>query len=470
MVAGGRAIVRAPNETRADQEEQRLTHAQLGVLSGYGRELQLEEGDYLFDEKGVVDSFYVVVEGEVGISRLDGAEETRLVTHGPGEFTGGLAVLTGKRSIHRARANAPTRVIEIDAGTFRRLAVERPELGDAFISGLAQRMRVTQRAFRQQEKLAALGKLSAGLAHELNNPAAAASRASEELGDAILAAQLSALEHDARFSAEGREGLAGLLREITSRPATTRDPLSSSDAEDALASWLEDRGVEDSWDLAPPLSAAGVEERDLEGLSASSGGELTGAVRWLAGTLELSGLTRELSVSVGRVSRLVGAMKEYTYMDRATHSEVDVARGLENTITVLGHKLRGVSVAREYEEGLPKVPGRGGELNQVWTNLLDNAADAVAGGGGIRVRAFRDGGAVVVEVEDDGPGIPPEIEGRVFEPFFTTKEVGSGAGLGLDVVRRIVVGHGGEIHLETGPGRTRFAVRLPLEIQTQNGG
>ena len=462
--------MRATDEARAVQEDQRLTGAQVGALFDYGRERRLEEGEYLFDENGVVDSFYVVVEGEVSISRLDGAEETRLTTHGPGEFTGGLAVLTGKRSIHRARANAPTRVIEIDAEAFRRLAVEKPELGDAFISGLAQRMRVTQRAFRQHEKLAALGKLSAGLAHELNNPAAAAGRASEELGNAILAAQLRALEHDARFSPEGRESLAALLHQITSRPASTHDPLSLSDAEDALALWLEGRGVEDAWDLAPALAAAGVGERDLEGLPASSGGELPGAVRWLAGTLELSGLTQELSVSVGRISRLVGAMKEYTYMDRATLSEVDVAQGLENTLTILGHKLRGVSVAREYEEGLPKVPGRGGELNQVWTNLLDNAADAVAGGGGIRVRAFRDGGAVVVEVEDGGTGIPPEIEGRVFEPFFTTKEVGSGSGLGLDVVRRVVAGHGGKVHLETGSRGTRFTVRLPIDVQTQNGG
>jgi signal transduction histidine kinase len=459
----------ARDETRAQLEEQRLTEEQVRALSGYGRERRLEEGEYLFDEKGVVDSFFVVIEGEVGISRLDGAEETRLLSHGPGEFTGGLAVLTGKRSIHRARAEAPTRVLEIDSEAFRRVAVEMPDVADALISGLARRMRFTQRAFRQHEKLAALGKLSAGLAHELNNPAAAAIRASRELGSGILSAQLAALEHDARFSPAGRQGLVGLLREAAARLDTTLDPLSLGDAEDELAAWLEDRGVEEAWDLAPTLAAAGVEEGDLAGLPVPAG-QLSGAVRWLAGTLELTGLAGEISASVGRISRLVGAMKEYTFMDQASSPEADVVEGIENTLTILGHKLRGVSVAREYEEGLPRVPGPGGELNEVWTNLLDNAADAVAGGGSVGVRAFREGEAVVVEVTDDGPGIPPEIRGRVFEPFFTTKEVGSGAGLGLDVARRVVVGRGGEIAVESGPEGTRFVVRLPLDVGTRNGG
>ena len=214
-----------------------------------------------------------------------------------------------------------------------------------------------------------------------------------------------------------------------------------------------------------------MEEGDLENLASAPGeAGLSGAVRWLAATLELTGLAGEVSVSVGRISRLVGAMKEYTFMDRASSPEADVVQGIENTITILGHKLRGVSVTREYEDGLPKVPGPGDELNQVWTNLLDNAADAVAGGGSVGVRVFRDGEAVVVEVSDDGPGIPPEIKGRVFEPFFTTKEVGSGAGLGLDVARRAVLGRGGDIDMESGPEGTRFSVRLPLRVETQNGG
>ena len=458
-----------PGETRAIADEQRLTHEQVGALSGYGRELLLEEGDYLFDEKGAVDSFFIVVEGEVGISRLDGAGEVRLLTHGPGGFTGGLAVLTGKRSIHRARAVSAARVREIDSEAFRRVAVEQPGVADVLISNLSRRMRFTQRTLRQNEKLAAVGKLAAGLAHELNNPAAAARRTSEELGAGILAAQLRALEHDARFSPVARARLISVLHEVAARPAGELDPLSRSDTEDGLATRLEEVGVEDAWDVAPILVAAGVERRDLEVLSGSLE-DLPGAIRWLADTLELTGLAREISASVGHISHLVGAMKEHTFMDRAAPSEEDVVQGLENTLTILGHKLKGVSVARDYEEGLPKVPGHDGGLNQVWTNLLDNAADAVAGEGSVGLRAFREGDAVVVEVSDDGPGIPPEIKNRVFEPFFTTKEVGSGSGLGLDVARRVVAGRSGSISVESGPEGTRFAVRLPLEIGTRNGG
>ena len=462
-------MMRAADGARDEGDAQQLTEEQVRSLSGYGRERRLEEGEYLFDEKGVVDSFYVVLDGEVGISRLDGAEETRLLTHGRGGFTGGLAVLTGKKSIHRARAVSPTRVLEIDSEAFRRVTVEQPAVADALVSTLARRMRYTQRSIRQHEKLAALGKLSAGLAHELNNPAAAARRASEDLGPGILAAQLGALEHDARFSPAGRGALAGLLQEVAARPAATLDPLSLGDAGDDLAAWLEDRGVEEAWEIAPILAAAGVGHGDLEGLGVPPE-QLSGAVRWLAGTLDLTGLAAEISASVGRISRLVGAMKEYTFMDRTSSMEADVVEGIENTLTILGHKLEGVSVDRDFEEDLPRVPGPGGELNQVWTNLLDNAADAVAGGGSVRVRAFREGEAVVVEVSDDGPGIPPEFEAHVFEPFFTTKEVGSGAGLGLDVARRVVRGHGGDISVRSGPGGASFAVRLPLDVGTRNGG
>ena len=461
-------MIRASDDPRAAQEEQRLTAGQVEALMPYGRERRLAAGDSLFDEKGVVDSFYVVLEGEIGISRLDGAEETRLLTHRSGEFTGGLAVLTGKTSIHRARAVAESRVLEIDSETFRRVALEIPDVADVFVSGLARRMRQTQRAYRQHEKLAALGKLSAGLAHELNNPAAAASRAAEELRDAGLRAQLLALRHDERFSPTAREALAAVQRE-TAGASTPMDPLALSDAENALAEWLEERGVEDSWELAPTLAAAGMGVEQLEALAAELGDEsLAAGLGWLVATLDLVGLADEVRVSAGRISELVGAMKEHTYMDRASE-EVDVVSGLESALTILGHKLRGVAVGREYEDGLPNVPGRGGELNQVWTELIDNAADAVDGGGSITVRAFGGGDWVAVEIADDGPGIPREAQGRVFEPFFTTKEVGAGTGLGLDVVRRVVAGHGGEISLRSEPGETRFKVRLPVS-STEDGG
>src|SRR5829696_8512166 len=414
---------------RNAQEEQGFTPEQIEALMPYGRESSLRTGDLLFDERTVVDSFYVVLEGEVEISRLDGVEEIPVQTHGPREFTGGLAVLTGRTSIHRGRARTPSRVLEIDSETFRRMPVEVPDVADLFISGLARRMRYTQRAYRQREKLAALGKLSAGLAHELNNPAAAARRASEELGEAILEAQFTSLGHDERFSAGEREALVTLQRETAAGNAVLLDPLSLGDAEDGLACGLE----------------------------------------WLAGTLDLLGLASEIEISTGRISELVGAIKEYTYMDRAVVGEVDVISGLQNTLTILGPRLKDLSLLREYEKDLPGIPGRGGELNQVWTNLIDNAIDAVDGRGSITIRAYVEGDRVVVEVADDGPGIPRAAQVHVFEPFYTTKDIGAGTGLGLDIVRRIVTDHGGEIFVQSEPGETCFTVRLPLHT-TQNGG
>jgi signal transduction histidine kinase len=452
------------------RDEQSLTPEQVEALMPYGREFVLQTGDLLFDERSVVDSFYVVLEGEVEISRLDGAEEIPVLHHGPGGFTGGLVMLTGRTSIHRARATAPGRVLEIDSETFRRLPAEVPDVADMFISGLARRMRYTQRAYRQQEKLAALGKLSAGLTHELNNPAAAAKRASEELGGAILEAQLTAIGHDERFSALEREALVALQRETAAGSADVLDPLSLCDAEDELTDWLGDHGCEEPWDLAPALAEAGVDKDRLEAMAeAFDEASLACGLEWLAGTLDLVGLAGEIETSAGRISHLVGTMKEYTYMDRAVVGEVDVISGLQNTLTILEPRLKDVSLVREYEKDLPRIPGRGGELNEVWTNLIDNAIDAVDGRGSIIVRAYVEGARVVVEVVDDGPGIPRAAQVHLFEPFYTTKDIGSGTGLGLAIVRRIVTDHAGEVFVRSEPGETCFTVRLPLDT-TQNGG
>ncbi len=445
--------------------EQRLTGKQIEALLPYGTNLLLEAGDYLFDETSVVDSFYVVLEGEIRISRLKGAEETQLGIHYPRDFTGGLAVLTGSRSIHRARATVPSRILEIDSETFRRVSIERPEVADVFISGLARRMRETQRAFRQQEKMAALGKLSAGLAHELNNPAAAGRRASEDLRGAALKVQLLSLEHDERFSSAQRERLAELCREATVNGEPALDPLARSDREDEIVLWLEERGLRDAWDIAPTLVAAGLETGRLERLAEDFEDEraLAGALEWLEATLELTGLANEVGRSTERISELVEAIKDHTYMNRGSYGVTDVREGLESTLTILGHNLKGATVTRYYEERLPRIWAYAGELNQAWINLLDNAAAAVEGQGSIGVRAYRDGDSVAVEISDDGPGIPREIQARVFEQFFTTKQIGEGTGLGLDIVRRAVEAHGGEVAFDSEPGHTRFVVRLPIE-------
>ena len=446
----------------------RFTDKQLEWLYPYGIERRFKEGEYLYTEKHTVNSFYVVLEGRVRIS-LKGEGDT-VAVHPPGEFTGGLAILTGKSSRHRAQATLPSRILEISAESFQRLMSERPEIGEIFISTLARRIRQSQAWLRQQEKMAALGKLSAGLAHELNNPAAAARRAAFDLREESLKAQRAALAHDERFAPAQREHLWTLGSEIleSSGAPVFLDTLERSDREDELADWLEDHGLDDGWELAPTLVSAGLDAGRLEDLAEGSAGlhaeVLAGALEWLGTTLNLATLAGEVGQSTGRISELVRAMKEYSHMDKTAMREVDVREGLESTLTILAHKLKnGVTVEKEYAEGLPRICANGGELNQVWTNILDNAVDAMHGHGRLRVKTSRDDGHVLVEIADDGPGIPREAKSRIFEPFFTTKGVGEGTGLGLDIVRRIVSGHGGEVRVDSAPGQTTFRVRLPID-------
>ncbi len=454
-----------------------LTDEQISWLSAYGTQRELKNGEYLFKENDLVNSFYVVLEGRIRILRADnhGSEEA-ITTHEPGGFTGQLVVLAGKRPAARARAAGPSRVLEITADDFRRVSAANPEVADVFVSTTSRRVRQTQAWMRQTEKLAALGKLSAGLAHELNNPASAARRAADALRKAILRSQEEALQNDGRFSPDQKEALAALQREAAGAQSdgVTLDPLEQSDREDELAIWLGDRGVEEAWELAPTLVDAGLNAERLEELAGGMEGEqLAGALGWLGTTLELAGLAGEVEKSTGRISELVGAMKKYSYMDKAPLREVDLHEGLENTLTILGHKLKkGVEVVRDYDRGLPPIRAHGGELNQVWTNLIDNAIDAMDGEGRLEIKTSRDGeGCVVVEITDSGSGIPKELRNRVFEPFFTTKGVGEGTGLGLDIVRRIVARrHGGDIRVDSEPGRTRFQVRLPINPEQRNGG
>ena len=446
----------------------RFTEEQLEQLYPYGTERSYEEGEYLFTEKEAVDTFYVVLEGKVRISLK--SESDTVAIHPPGEFTGGLAILTGKSSRHRAQAILPSRILEIPAQSFQKLTNERPEIGEIFISTLARRIRQSQAWLRQQEKMAALGKLSAGLAHELNNPAAAARRAAFDLREESLKAQRLALAHDERFTSTQREHLEALGSETTKASSTPvfLDTLERSDREDELADWLEDHGIEDGFELAPTLVSAGLDAGRLDALTKGPdslyGEALAGALEWLGATLNLATLADEIGQSTGRISELVRAMKEYSHMDKTAMREVDVREGLESTLTILAHKLKkGVSVEKEYAEGLPRICANGGELNQVWTNIVDNAVDAMRGHGNLKVKTSRDDGHVLVEISDDGPGIPREAKNRVFEPFFTTKGVGEGTGLGLDIVRRIVTGHGGEVRVDSAPGATTFKVRLPID-------
>jgi PAS domain S-box-containing protein len=329
---------------------------------------------------------------------------------------------------------------------------------------ISERIRVEEE-LRQSEKLSALGKLSAGLAHELNNPAAAAQRAAAQMAGHLADLKSLAIR-------VGQHGLndqqwAKLLDLQQSEPeSSARSALDSADLEDRVVQWLDDHDVVDGWRIAPGLVTAGIDEADLGELATDMPeGAIADIVAWLSCSRSVSELIETVDASTHSISELVGAVKEYSYMDRASVQEVDVHDGIESTLRILNHKLKqGTQLVRDYDRDLPRICVPAGELNQVWTNVLDNAIDAAGPDGSVKVRTFREDDALVVEVADNGKGIPVDVQSRIFDPFFTTKDVGEGTGMGLDIARRIVRERcRGEIDFQSTPGDTRFWVRLPLE-------
>jgi signal transduction histidine kinase len=330
-----------------------------------------------------------------------------------------------------------------------------------------QRMQGFASMRQQHEKLAALGKLSAGLAHELNNPASAASRAAAGLREALPTLQSRALRLCKLGLGAGQIDRLSAYQEALSARQPGLAPLSTlerSDREDALGDWLSDRDVPNAFDVAAALVEHGVTADELAELVAElPPAAVAEALAWLAESAAADGLLAEVELSSRRIAELVGAVKAYSYMDQGPVQEVEINRDLENTLTVLGHKLKkGVTVERQYAPALPKIMGRGGELNQVWTNIIVNAIEAMGYKGTLTLVTRCEHDFVMVEVADNGPGIPPEIQGRIFEPFFTTKGVGTGTGLGLDISYRVIKQHNGTIELQSRPGHTRFIVRLPV--------
>ncbi len=438
-----------------------LPDADLEWLAAHGTWLEYEHGEVANRAGSPADSMVLLLEGELQARRPETGDEV-VFRAGAGEVTALLPFSRMTHFVAETRAFGTTRLVRIPREVFPEMLRAIPVLEERLVALMTDRVRETTRRDQQREKLMALGRLSAGLAHELNNPASAAVRAAHDLAGALSDAQRRTAVLAERLGVQGVLALEEHLRGLEPPPAA--DPLARSDQEERVAEWLEAHGAAEGWEWAPTLVEAGVDNACLVEMEEDSDGALTETLGWLEATLRVRQLLHAVEGSTGRISALVKAVKSYTYMDQAARKEVDLHEGLESTLTLLGHKLRGIEVKRDYRRDLPRVPAYGGDLNQVWTNLIDNAADAMGGSGTLRVRTGAENGRVLVEIADTGPGIPPDVMGRMWDPFFTTKEPGKGTGLGLEIARRIVEEkHGGEIEVESRPGETKFCVWLPME-------
>jgi signal transduction histidine kinase len=399
-----------------------------------------------------------------------GEQEFVIATYNPKELFGELPVLTGDEYFWASgRAVTPCYIFELPKDAFWQLLSSCSCVTTAIFSTMAKRMQTIQTLYQQREKLAALGTLAAGLAHEMNNPAAAVTRGASSLQGIFeeLPCLSLKLNQYPQMTTAQLEFLADLQCEVVKRAKTAPrlDPLTQSDREDEVCDWLETHDISDGWKLAASLVSAGLDTAWLDMVGAKISIDcLNDVLTWITTTLTGVGVLSEIEHGSSRISQLVTAIKDYSFMDQAPLQDLDIHEGLDSTITILNFKLKkGVTVIREYDPSLPRISAYGSELNQVWTNLIDNAIEAMNGQGKIWVRTWREYDHVLVEVADNGPGIPPEIEHRIFEPFFTTKGVGKGTGLGLDMTYRIVSKHKGNISVVSQPGDTRFQVRLPKD-------
>jgi signal transduction histidine kinase len=442
-----------------------FTDDQLGDLKLQGNEIDLQTGDVLFREGDPAQGLFVILQGELEIVKRVGAQAVVLANVQAGSFVGEISLLTGLPHTAMARATMPSRCLQYGVELFDE--IKKSPIAQLVLMTMVERLRDTESQVQQQEKLSSLGKMAAGLAHELNNPAAANLRAATELPQTLAMLQAQTLNlYNAHLNGAQLAYLTELQSQLIDRAASTKTltPLAQSDLEDRIMNWCEDAGIEESWQIAPVLASAGVDDSELARIRAQVGDELLpDTLSWLESALTIAGLSHTLRTSASRVSELIRAVKAYTYMDQSPQQEVDVHDGLESTLIVLGQKLGEINITRVYNRSLPRITAYGSELNQAWTILLDNAADALSGKGNICVRTEQENDYILVEIADDGPGVPPELQSRLFEPFFTTKPVGQGTGLGLSIARRIVVDrHRGMIHATSRPGDTRFQVFLPL--------
>jgi signal transduction histidine kinase len=445
---------------------QNLTEEQFQCLP-QGIDVSLKPGEMLFQQGDSPEYFYIVFEGAIEIARAVCNQKIVLATYNKGMFFGEVPLLAGTLHLASGQAVIKSHVYCLKEEDFWQMLSLCPSLRRIVSNHMAARMQELQALSQQREKLVSLGTLAAGLAHELNNPASAARRAAGQMRAPLLFLQTLALRQiEQHLKPVQLQHLLKLQRQGSEHHTTFNqlDSLALSEMEDELTEWLKEQGVANGWKMAPTLVAAGLNAQQLTGISESVNADvLSEVIAWLEATLAGVSLMHQLDHSTSRISEIIQAVKAYSYMDQAPLQEIDLHAGLDNTCIILNHKLKkhNIKVVRKYAPDLSRLMAHGSELNQVWTNLIDNAIEAISSQGTIWIRTSNENDCVFVEIADNGSGIPPEIQSRIFEPFFTTKPV-VGTGLGLEIVHRIIVGqHKGDIRCFSKPGDTCFQVRLP---------
>jgi signal transduction histidine kinase len=445
-----------------------LPDDQIAWFISQSQELALKPEEIYVHEGDPADAMFIVLDGQLEVKGEFAGGLVNFAVEA-GDVTGVLPYSRMKQFPLTGRAVTSSRLLRFPAVQFPALVQKMPELTGRLVAEMSDRVREATRIEQQRDRLAALGKLSAGLAHELNNPASAAKRAAAQLRETLK--RIKDASHELgrqELTPTQKTEIERLESSFTQRDEPPPDALAISDLEEEIDSLLRNHGQADLWKLAAELAQRGIKPAAIESLFERLDiGTARAALVRIAASLEIASLLNEIESSTSRISDLVRAIKEYTFMDQAPVQNVDIVKSLETTLTIMNHKLKhGVTVQRDYQPVPLLVNSFGSELNQVWTNLIDNAIDAMNGNGELRVRTYKDDGCVVVEIGDNGPGIAPDIMGHIFEPFFTTKGVGAGTGLGLDTVQRIVGKHRGNVQVHSNPGDTRFQVWLPLAGHT----